>query len=93
MAAIIIRLLLFALPFLIFFLVMRMLKRRIKDGDKNEPELERRIGYASIAGVVVLLGGIGYILATSSSNKDQTYIPPKEVDGEIVPGHFEDKKD
>ena len=93
MAAILIRLLLFTLPFVIFFLIMRMLKRRIQEGDKDEPELERRIGYFSIGGIVVLFGGIVYILATATTNTDQIYIPPKEVDGEIVPGHFEDKKD
>jgi len=93
MAAILIRLLLFILPFVIFFLIMRLLKRKIKDGDKDEPELEKRIGYVSMAGIVILIGGIFYILVSSSTNPEQTYIPPKEVDGEIVPGHFEDKKD
>lgn len=93
MAAILLRLLLFTLPFLIFFLIMRMLKRKIKDGDKDEPELERKIGIFSLAGIVALLLGIVYIVATSDTNADKIYIPPKEVDGEIVPGHFEDKED
>lgn len=93
MAGILIRLLLFILPFVIFFLIMRMLKRKIQDGDKDEPELERRIGYFSIGAIVVLLGGFVYIIATSDTNTDQIYVPPKEVDGEIVPGHFKDKTD
>lgn len=93
MATILIRLLLFILPFIIFFFIMRLLKRRIKEGDTDEPELERKIGYASLGGIIVLVAGILYILITSESNTDQIYIPPHEVDGKIVPGHFENEED
>lgn len=93
MSGLIVRLLLFILPFILFFMVMKMLKNNIKDHEEKKEEFEKRIKVFSIIGIVALLVGIIFILLTTKHQSDQIYIPPKEVDGVIVPGHFKDKTD
>ena len=91
MATLIFRILLFLLPFLIFYLFIQWRKTK-KDGEENK-DLDKNIGTAAILGIVVLLSLMVYLGLTSEANRDLEDVPPQEVDGEIQPGYFKEKTD
>ncbi len=92
MSALLIRLLLLLLPFLLFFLWLRLMKNKKQADGTLDPQTERKIRVISIVGLIAFVAGMAYIIFTvDESTRDKIYVPPHTVDGKVVPGHFEEK--
>lgn len=85
MALVIFRILLFLLPFVLFALWVRYVKKhREKDG-KLDPKTQKQIQLGSIVGIVVVLGTILFMGFSRPSNRDSEYSPPVLEDGKVKP--------
>ena len=94
MGALLIRLLLLLLPFLLFFLWLRYIKGKKQADGTLDPRTERNLTVISVVGLVAFVAGmITLILTSDETTRDKVYVPPTTVDGEVVPGHFEDRPD
>ncbi|MDX6806371.1 DUF6111 family protein [Terrihabitans rhizophilus] len=73
--------LLFLLPFLLFF-AWNAFQRR--------PGRSRAVPYLklSIVGLVLALGGLLFFLDPTADEPRGIYIPPRYENGQVVPGHF-----
>lgn len=84
MSGILIRIMLFLLPFLIYGLWLAALRGRGIDA-----RLERRI---TIAGAVLLtifaIIAVFHLLREPEAGRDAGYVPPRLEDGRIQPGEF-----
>jgi UDP-N-acetylmuramyl pentapeptide phosphotransferase/UDP-N-acetylglucosamine-1-phosphate transferase len=93
MALVILRVLLFSLPFVLFYFWMTYL-RQVKKGEIDpSPEFEKKLKITSVGGLIIVISGMTYLILNSDTNEDKKYIPPQTIDGKIEPGHFEDEKD
>jgi len=86
-----IRVLLFALPFVAFYFLMKYLKARKREDREEEAQIESSIGHFAMAGIALLLAVFGYMAFFSEDTRGVDYVPPQEIDGEIKPGHIEKK--
>ena len=92
MTTIILRALLFLLPFVLFFFWLRIYRARAAGtGDALSKETERRLKFAATMAIIISLGIIAYFVFTSEANRGRDYVPPQTIDGKIEPGHFEDE--
>lgn len=92
MTGLLLRALLFLLPFVLFFLWLRLYRtRREKAGDALSEETERRLRFAAAMAIIISLGIIAYFVFTSDANRGREYVPPQTVDGKIEPGRFKDE--
>lgn len=104
MSAILLRVLLFLLPFLLFWLLIKFVRdrRRTAAGPSDPADLaaeearEERRAWVFIASLALIVGGVlTALLLTSrgSDDRDKVYIPPRVVDGQVVPGRFVDPEE
>jgi hypothetical protein len=80
----------------VFFLAWLWLRNRYLVTHKGEaPPIEKGVWFwlAAAGGLLtVLLFAVSAWLAPSG-HPDDIYVPPQEVDGKIVPGHFVPRQD
>jgi len=86
-----IRVLLFILPFVAFYFLMKYLKARKRADSEEEAQIEGNIGNLALAGIALLLTVFGYMAFFGVGSRGVDYVPPQEIDGEIKPGHIEEK--
>lgn len=89
---ILLRLFLFLLPFLLFLLWLWALRRVRRADGTLDPKTERWINIGSAAGLAAMAIVAVVYIVNIEPNRSKVYIPPKEVDGEIQPGRFEEQK-
>jgi len=85
---VLIQLLLFATPFVVWGLYVLMVQRRslATGGAFNDAPIARLVG----AGVVMVAAGLVYLAVFGGDPAGEgTYVPPRFEDGRIVPGHIE----
>ena len=103
MSAIVLRVLLFLLPFVLFWLLIKFVRgrRRTTAGPSDPATLaaeearEERRAWVFIASLVLIIGGVltALLLTSRGGDRDQIYIPPRVEDGEVVPGRFVDPEE
>ena len=104
MSAILLRVLLFLLPFVLFWLLIKFVRgrRRTTAGASDPATLaadearEERRAWVFIASLVLIIGGVlTALLLTSrgSDDRDKIYIAPRVEDGRVVPGRFVDPEE
>ena len=103
MSAILLRVLLFLLPFVLFWLLIKFVRgrRRTTAGTSDPATLaadearEERRAWVFIASLVVIIGGVltALLLTSRGGDRDQIYIPPRVEDGRVVPGRFVDPEE
>jgi len=94
MSAVLIRLILFLLPFALFLLGLWVARRTRFGREKIDERTARRLtagGVAAITGIV--LGFVVYGVVNTEEPRSKDYVPPRMIDGEIAPGEFKDSKD
>jgi hypothetical protein len=74
--------LLFALPFVLYYLYTRVAKR----DEEGKLGHAHPWGWLFVAGLVLAIGGFVWLGLTDVH--EGTYVPAREVNGEIVPGHY-----
>lgn len=77
---ILLRVLLFLVPFVLYWLYWRLLKRRNDEGKPTYP-----LAILTICGLVLVAASFLVLRATEGEGTDSIYIPPKYEDGKIVP--------
>lgn len=77
---ILLRVLLFLVPFLIYWIYWRLLKRR---SDAGRPVFPLMI--LTICGLLLVAGSFVVLRATTGEGTDSTYVPPRYEDGRIIP--------
>ena len=103
MSAILLRVLLFLLPFVLFWLLIKFVRgRRRTTAAASDPATlaadearEERRAWVFIASLVVIIGGVltALLLTSRGGDRDQIYIPPRVEDGRVVPGRFVDPEE
>ena len=104
MSAILLRVLLFLLPFVLFWLLIKFVRgrRRTTAAGASDPATlaadearEERRAWVFIASLVVIIGGVltALLLTSRGGDRDQIYIPPRVEDGRVVPGRFVDPEE
>ena len=103
MSAILLRVLLFLLPFVLFWLLIKFVRgrRRTTAGASDPATLaadearEERRAWVFIASLVLIIGGVltALLLTSRGGDRDQIYIPPRVEDGRVVPGRFVDPEE
>ena len=107
MSAIVLRVLLFLLPFVLFWLLIKFVRgrRRTTAGasdpatlaaeEAREEAREERRAWVFIASLVLIIGGVltALLLTSRGGDRDQIYIPPRVEDGRVVPGRFVDPEE
>jgi drug/metabolite transporter (DMT)-like permease len=80
------RLLLIAVPFLIWFAYRWWVKRQ------GRPLPSTPYVWLFLAGIGLMTGSIFATALSEPDNRDQVYVPAEQgADGRFVPGHFEDR--
>lgn len=77
---ILLRVLLFLVPFVLYWLYWRLLKRRHDKGKPTYP-----VAVLAICGLVLVAASFLVLRATEGEGTESTYVPPKYEDGKIVP--------
>lgn len=78
--------LLFALPFVLYFLWLGLQRRRYAE----EAIAQRsHLVWVAAAGFVLAVIGFVYFTDFGGASPDAVYVPPRYEDGKLVPGHFE----
>nr|WP_298686695.1 DUF6111 family protein [uncultured Dongia sp.] len=72
-----------ALPALLYWLYLRIQERR------GVTVREVPLSWLAVIGVVLLIISLGAGWLAGSEPPTGKYVPPKVVDGVVVPGHFE----
>lgn len=93
-------LLLFSLPFIVYgaWWLGTQRGRRAATGEGAEPHVKERMfttqrsRWLAAAGVILVSIFIVFISLTTGHTPGGTYVAPHVVDGEIIPGHFEDEE-
>ncbi len=93
MSAVLVRLLLFLAPFLLFFLWLWVMRHtRLGDG-RIDPRTARRITQAGIALIIVtVVGFVLYGLLGEGMRPEGPYVPAKSGEQGVERGHFEEKQ-
>jgi hypothetical protein len=78
--------LLFLLPFALYFLWLGRQRRR--SGNAELKADRRHLAWA--LGLAIALAAGGFVIFTdfSGATPDEVYVPPEYKDGKLVPGHF-----
>jgi hypothetical protein len=87
---------LLALPFLLFFLYRAVVDRRRVEAGGAINETPYQILF--LTGSAVALASLAAVVLLSreehgQSARDRIYVPPRVVDGEVVPGYFITRED
>ena len=84
---VVVNLLLFLLPFVLFAVYMLVFGRRGKDGGlfDNAPLVS-----LTLAGVVLVVGMMSYFISFEGAEPGRPYIPPSFENGQINRGHTEE---
>jgi len=91
MSAVLVRLLLFLLPFLLFALWIWVMKRTRFGREEIGARAARRITLAGLGLIAATVAGfVVFALTSEREHVGQEYFPPKMVDGEIRPGEFKE---
>ncbi|RME67865.1 MAG: hypothetical protein D6782_01930 [Alphaproteobacteria bacterium] len=91
----IIRILIFLLPFVLFALWLYWRRRGGgAAGRKLEARADRRLLYAMLAFILAVLGIATFeVISKPAPGPDARYVPPRLIDGKVVPGYFEDAEE
>lgn len=81
----IIRLLVLLLLPIILFLIWRQFRR---GGDETPTVLD----YGLLGLAVVIVIGLGAMALTGGGQPGDEYVPPRVIDGKVVPGHIEPRR-
>ena len=93
MIGLLIRVLLWVLPVVILIMVLRY-RQNAKSDQELLSEKQVRIVQYGTGGLILLFFALLYgVLTDDNTTRDADYVPPQLVDGEIVPGHFEENTD
>ena len=94
MSGAIARVLLFLLPFLLFFLWLWLMRNtRLGDG-RIDPRVQRRITIGGLVTIfLTVIGFVGYGLTHRGGGTDGVYEPATFVDGELRPGEIRKEPD
>ena len=76
--------LLFLLPFGLYFLWAKLQRRRVEGAAMAAAPL----GWIAVAGLVLALGGFLFFMDLTAAAPDGVYVPPRYENGQVVPGHF-----
>ncbi|MCK5574214.1 MAG: hypothetical protein KAI28_00295 [Sphingomonadales bacterium] len=90
MTAFLLRGLLFLLPFILFYVLVKVLRARSR-GEALDDHTVRLVRVAMGAIVLTVVLGAVWRLTHQGADPSMKYIPPQVVDGEVQPGHFEKK--
>ncbi len=83
---VLVQLVLFAIPFLVWALYVLMVRRRVaQDGLFNDAPM----AWLIVSGVLLAAAALFFLAFTTGSPPDGKYVPPRYEDGRIVPGHVE----
>jgi len=85
------RLFLFLLPFLIYAIWFTM-TRRGNAGEREQIFNSLRSRWLAGAGIGLVFISVIIAAFFTGHSPDAAYVPPRVVDGEIVPGYFEDEE-
>ncbi len=88
---ILLRLLAFLAPFLVFFALVWLVRRFERAGRFRDPRTARRLILAFFATAVVVTGLIFYVAARRPAMDPRSlhYVPPHYEEGRIVPEEFD----
>lgn len=94
MSGAIARVLLFLLPFLLFFLWLWLMRNtRLGDG-RIDPRLQRRITIGGLVAILLtVVGFVAYGLTDRGEGIEGVYEPATFVDGELRPGEIRKDQD
>lgn len=79
-------LLLFLLPFALYFLYTRVAPRN----DEGALHHAHPWLWLFVAGLVLVIFGFVWVGVTEGSGSTGAYVPAHQQNGEVVPGHFEE---
>lgn len=78
--------LLFLLPFIVYGIWIAIARRRAR-GHENEPNWsDAPFLWLSVTGLVLVLASLFTLGLFQGVEKGGTYVPPRVIDGEVVPG-------
>lgn len=77
---ILLRVLLFLVPFILYWIYWRLVKRRQDSGRPVFPVM-----VLTICGLVLVAASFLVLRATEGEGTESTYIPPRYEDGKIIP--------
>ena len=82
------RIFVFLLPFIAFFLWYRTMKKLKAEGKEGtiDPKTEKQLTLFSSLGIVTLIGAVVVLALTRDESTEGDYTAPKFVDGKIKPG-------
>lgn len=83
-----IEILLFALPFLLYFGARFALRRLRPDIAEQPPASPQRIVQLTIAGVALAIGGFAIGVFLEPRHDGEVYVPAHMKNGELVPGRY-----
>jgi Family of unknown function (DUF6111) len=78
--------LLFLLPFGLYFLWLGQMRRRT--AGTEVPVSGKYLAIAGGIGLVLAVGGFVIFTDFRGASPDEVYVPPYYQDGKLVPGHF-----
>ncbi len=87
------RIFVFLLPFIAFYLWYRTMKKLKAEGKEGQidPQTEKQLTQFSTLGIVALIAAVAVLALTREENTEGDYIAPKFIDGEIKPGEVKKK--
>jgi 4-amino-4-deoxy-L-arabinose transferase-like glycosyltransferase len=77
--------LLFFLPFALYFLWLGFQRRRVAE---EAIDKRKHFFWIGVAGLVLAVAGFVFFTDFGGATPDEVYVPPTYVDGKLVPGHF-----
>ncbi len=77
--------LLFSLPFAVYYLWLKLEQRRHPEATWAVTNLL----WAAVVGAALSLGGFVFFVDPTGAPPDSIYVPPRYEDGVLIPGHFE----
>lgn len=85
---VVIQLLLFAIPFVVWGLYVLLVRKQAKTSD--EVFNDAPLAWLFASGAACVVAGLVYLAVFSGDPAGEgTYVPPRYEDGRIVPGHLE----
>lgn len=95
MSVIVLRILLVLLPIILFFVWRQYAQAKIKARETDDTEaldaLQTRFMWVAFGLVAVFAVLAGTLAMTSGEDTSGVYVPPRMEDGQLVPGHFEER--
>jgi len=81
---ILLRVLLFAIPFALYGLYLFLTRRRLGANAPDTPWF-----WLIVSGLLLVIASFVYVGLTEGDGTQGQYVPPHEVNGKVVPGHVE----